>query len=72
MMNEAAADRHVTLTDVAAARNGRLFHQGPDDHYDQISAFIKSVRGSDADAGSTGSPACSRREKTPASSPGGW
>jgi len=37
--------------DVAAARNGRLFHQGPDDHYDQISAFIKSVRGSDADAG---------------------
>ena len=52
MVNEGGGgDRHVTLADVAAARNGRLFHQGPDDHYDQISAFIKSVRGSDADAG---------------------
>jgi putative ATPase len=41
----------VTQDDVAKARDGRLYHQGADDHYDQISAFIKSVRGSDADAG---------------------
>ncbi|MGH8981881.1 MAG: replication-associated recombination protein A [Acidimicrobiales bacterium] len=41
----------VTLDDVGRARAGRLFHQGRDEHYDQVSAFIKSVRGSDADAG---------------------
>jgi len=41
----------VTLEDVARARDGRLYHQGVDDHYDQVSAFIKSVRGSDPDAG---------------------
>ena len=34
-----------------AARSGRLYHQGADEHYDQVSAFIKSVRGSDPDAG---------------------
>ena len=33
------------------ARDGRLFHQGADEHYDQVSALIKSVRGSDPDAG---------------------
>ncbi|HEX3946079.1 MAG TPA: replication-associated recombination protein A [Acidimicrobiales bacterium] len=41
----------VTVTDVVKARNGRLYHQGVDEHYDQISAFIKSIRGSDPDAG---------------------
>jgi putative ATPase len=41
----------VTADDVVRARNGRLYHQGVDEHYDQISAFIKSVRGSDPDAG---------------------
>jgi putative ATPase len=41
----------VAMADVTAARDGRLFHQGADEHYDQISAFIKSVRGSDPDAG---------------------
>jgi putative ATPase len=41
----------VTLDDVARARDGRLYHQGADDHYDQASALIKSVRGSDPDAG---------------------
>jgi putative ATPase len=40
----------VGLTDVAAARDGRIVHQGADSHYDQISALIKSVRGSDPDA----------------------
>jgi putative ATPase len=41
----------VDMDDVARARAGRLYHQGADEHYDQISAFIKSVRGSDPDAG---------------------
>jgi putative ATPase len=41
----------VTVADVARARDGRLYHQGADEHYDQVSALIKSVRGSDPDAG---------------------
>ncbi len=41
----------VTVNDVARARDGRLYHQGADEHYDQASALIKSVRGSDPDAG---------------------
>jgi putative ATPase len=41
----------VTLQDIKAARGGRLFHQSADSHYDQLSAFIKSIRGSDPDAG---------------------
>jgi putative ATPase len=40
----------VELSHVARARDGRLYHQSADTHYDQISAFIKSVRGSDPDA----------------------
>jgi putative ATPase len=46
-----AGDRPVTLDDVEKARNSRLQHYGEDDHYDQVSAFIKSIRGSDPDAG---------------------
>ena len=42
---------HLTMEHMARARDGRLFHQGADEHYDQISALIKSVRGSDPDAG---------------------
>jgi putative ATPase len=42
---------HLTIDHMARARDGRLFHQGADEHYDQISALIKSVRGSDPDAG---------------------
>ena len=41
----------LTIDDMARARDGRLFHQGAEEHYDQISALIKSVRGSDPDAG---------------------
>ena len=41
----------LTMDDMARARDGRLFHQGADEHYDQVSALIKSVRGSDPDAG---------------------
>ncbi len=39
----------VELEQVAQARDGRLYHQSRDTHFDQISAFIKSVRGSDPD-----------------------
>ncbi len=48
---EGAGSAVVTREDVARARDGRLYHQGADDHYDQVSALIKSVRGSDPDAG---------------------
>jgi len=43
-------DNVVTLDDVGAARDGRIIHQSQDSHYDQVSAFIKSIRGSDPDA----------------------
>jgi putative ATPase len=42
--------REVGVEQVAAARDGRVHHQSADSHYDQVSAFIKSVRGSDPDA----------------------
>jgi putative ATPase len=48
---ETPAELVLTMADMARARDGRLFHQGADEHYDQISALIKSVRGSDPDAG---------------------
>lgn len=41
----------VTLEDVERARQSRVLRYGEDDHYDVISAFIKSIRGSDPDAG---------------------
>jgi putative ATPase len=41
----------VTLDDVEQARQSRVLRYGEDDHYDVISAFIKSIRGSDPDAG---------------------
>ncbi len=44
-------DRSVTLADVEAARSSKVLRYGEDDHYDVISAFIKSIRGSDPDAG---------------------
>ncbi len=47
---EGAGEVVVTREHVALARDGRLVHQSRDTHYDQISAFIKSVRGSDPDA----------------------
>ena len=40
----------VGLEHVQRARDGRLYHQSRDTHYDQVSALIKSVRGSDPDA----------------------
>ncbi len=41
----------VTVGDVEAARGARALQYGLDEHYDVVSAFIKSVRGSDPDAG---------------------
>ena len=41
----------VTLADAEAALNARALRYERDEHYDIISAFIKSVRGSDPDAG---------------------
>ena len=48
---QADAPVRLSMDDMAKARDGRLFHQGADEHYEQISALIKSVRGSDPDAG---------------------
>ena len=50
-----AADRgrpiRVLLADAEAAVDAKAVRYGRDGHYDVISAFIKSIRGSDADAG---------------------
>ncbi|HEY2330605.1 MAG TPA: replication-associated recombination protein A [Acidimicrobiales bacterium] len=46
-----APDRHVTLAHAEAALDARALSYGRDEHYDIISAFIKSIRGSDPDAG---------------------
>jgi putative ATPase len=44
--------RHdVTLADTEAAMALRALRYGDDEHYDVLSAFIKSIRGSDVDAG---------------------
>src|SRR5699024_10074798 len=40
----------VELADAEAALGTRALRYGRDEHYDVISAFIKSVRGSDLDA----------------------
>jgi putative ATPase len=48
---EADGRTEVALEDVERARQSRVLRYGVDDHYDVISAFIKSIRGSDPDAG---------------------
>jgi putative ATPase len=45
-----AEDDHVRLPDVEAALGTSALRYGRDDHYDVVSAFIKSLRGSDPDA----------------------
>src|SRR5262249_21887986 len=45
------AKPRITLEDAEAALAMRALRYGDDDHYDIISAFIKSLRGSDPDAG---------------------
>ena len=46
----ALGDKHVTEDDVVAALGTKAIRYGIDDHYDVISAFIKSLRGSDVNA----------------------
>ncbi|NDB41682.1 MAG: replication-associated recombination protein A [Actinobacteria bacterium] len=43
--------RHVTLEQVDAALGVSALRYGRDDHYDVVSAFIKSIRGSNPQAG---------------------
>ena len=43
--------RRVSLDDVERARTTRALTWGRDDHYDVVSALIKSIRGGDPDAG---------------------
>ena len=43
--------KQVTLGDAEAALALRAIRYGDDEHYDVLSAFIKSIRGSDPDAG---------------------
>jgi putative ATPase len=43
--------REINLDDAEAATAMRSLRYGDDEHYDVISAFIKSIRGSDPDAG---------------------
>ena len=45
------AEPHVTLADAEHAVDAKAVRYGADGHYDIISAFIKSLRGSDPDAG---------------------
>ncbi len=47
---EAGSD-HITLAHAEAALAMRALRYGDDEHYDVLSAFIKSIRGSDPDAG---------------------
>jgi putative ATPase len=42
---------NVTLADAEDAASAKALRHGRDAHYDVISAFIKSIRGSDVDAG---------------------
>ena len=44
-------DGRITLEDVEAALGTKALRYGRDDHFDVIRAFIKSIRGSDVDAG---------------------
>ena len=46
-----APTRRVSLADAEAALDARALRYERDEHYDIISAFIKSLRGSDPDAG---------------------
>lgn len=43
--------RTIIVADVEGARSTRALRWSVDEHYDVISAFIKSIRGSDPDAG---------------------
>ncbi|MDQ2754313.1 MAG: replication-associated recombination protein A [Actinomycetota bacterium] len=46
-----AGGERITVSDIEKARSTRALRYEEDDHYDIVSAFIKSIRGSDPDAG---------------------
>jgi putative ATPase len=46
-----SAGAEITVETVESARSTRALRYEEDDHYDIVSAFIKSIRGSDPDAG---------------------
>jgi putative ATPase len=46
-----ASGETITTATVEAARDSKVIRYEEDDHYDIVSAFIKSIRGSDVDAG---------------------
>ena len=46
-----AGHETITLDDAEAALSLRAIRYGADEHYDVLSAFIKSIRGSDPDSG---------------------
>src|SRR5437763_14351823 len=50
LADQRGEDETVTLADAEAALSARALRYERDEHYDIISAFIKSLRGSDADA----------------------
>lgn len=50
-LTEEAGRSEISLGDAEAAIAMRAVRYGDDEHYDVISAFIKSIRGSDPDAG---------------------
>ena len=64
---------HITLDVAAECIQKRVvkYDKTGDNHYDTISAFIKSMRGSDPDAAVIIWQRCSMREKASPSSQGG-
>ncbi len=58
--------------DVEGARETRAFRHGREEHYDLISALIKSLRGSDPDAGLYWMARLIEAGRTRALSPGDW
>ena len=68
------ARRPATITAAElqdAAQKKPVIYDREDAHYDTISAFIKSMRGSDPDAACTTWPRCWPAARTPSSSRGG-
>jgi putative ATPase len=51
LAGERSRPAHVKIDDVEQALGTKALRYGRDEHYDVISAFIKSIRGSDPDAG---------------------
>lgn len=50
LAGERARPAHVTVDDAEGALGTKAIRYGRDEHYDVISAYIKSIRGSDPDA----------------------